>query len=161
MVFPLEILVPVSLITALYSTLTSFGIILAFMPFVFGGIPITMLYIPVILAPLCIMLLGIGWFLSSLGTYIRDVSQIIAPIIMALLFLAPIFFPSTALPIWMRPWIKLNPITVPVEQMHNIMIYGRSPDFLALGIYTIVACAVAVLGYFWFQKTRKGFADVL
>ena len=37
----------------------------------------------------------------------------------------------------------------------------RLPDWAGRGIYTFVATVIAWAGYAWFQKTRKGFADVL
>jgi lipopolysaccharide transport system permease protein len=41
------------------------------------------------------------------------------------------------------------------------VILGRMPEWTGLGIYTLAATAVAWAGFAWFQKTRKGFADVL
>ena len=43
----------------------------------------------------------------------------------------------------------------------EVLIWGRLPNWTGLGIYTLAATAVAWAGYAWFQKTRKGFADVL
>ena len=42
-----------------------------------------------------------------------------------------------------------------------VLIWGRVPDWTGLGTYTVVAMAITWAGYAWFQKTRKGFADVL
>ena len=39
--------------------------------------------------------------------------------------------------------------------------FGRWPDWGALAVYTVVALGVAAAGYWWFQKSRKGFADVI
>jgi lipopolysaccharide transport system permease protein len=54
-----------------------------------------------------------------------------------------------------------NPITIPVEQTRNVLIWSRPPDFVLLGAYTLVSLTVAVVGFAMFQKLRRGFADVL
>ena len=54
-----------------------------------------------------------------------------------------------------------NPITFIIEQSREVLIWGHSPNWTGLGIYTVTATLVAWCGYAWFQKTRKGFADVL
>lgn len=160
-IFPLEVLVPVSIGTSLFHSLISLLMLLPFIYLTFGSIPITALLLPVTLVPVLLMLAGIGWFLASIGVFVRDIGQFIGTIVTALLFLAPIFFPLTALPDWLQPWLSLNPLTVPVEQTREVLIFGRLPDFEALGIYTAIAFVILLAGYGWFQKTRKGFADVL
>lgn len=54
-----------------------------------------------------------------------------------------------------------NPLTFIIEQAREVLIWGHTPDWAGLGVYTLAAIAVAWTGYAWFQKTRKGFADVL
>ena len=79
----------------------------------------------------------------------------------AMMFLSPVFYPLSALPEGIRGWLFLNPTTFIIEQARALLIWGKSPDWVGLGVYTLVAVCVAWMGYFWFQKTRKGFADVL
>lgn len=160
-VFPLELLVPVTLGAALFHAAVSLLVLMPFVWFVFGGVPSTLAYLPAVVAPLCMMILGIGWFLASIGTFIRDVGQIVGTITTAMLFMSPVFFPLTALPDWIRPLLLFNPMTVPIEQMRRILIFGQAPETLPLAVYSVAALVVAVCGYVWFEKTRKGFADVL
>jgi len=160
-IFPLEILAPVALGSALFHAVVSFIVLLVVIPFVFDGIPVTALMLPLVLIPLSILVLGLSWFLASFGVYVRDVSQSLGTIVTACLFLSPVFYPITVLPEWAHFWIRLNPITIPVEQSRNVLIHGIVPDLSIMALYTVVALAFATLGYLWFQKTRKGFADVL
>jgi lipopolysaccharide transport system permease protein len=67
----------------------------------------------------------------------------------------------TALPEELRPWLMVNPLTFIIEQAREVLIWGRQPNWLGLAIYALAATVVAWAGYAWFQKTRKGFADVL
>lgn len=159
-VFPIEILPVVSVGVALFHAGVSLLVLLLFSAFIFG-LPATLPLVLVVFVPLVLLTLGLGWFLAAIGVYLRDIGQIIGPIMTALMFLSPIFFPRTALPDWLQPWMFLNPLTVPVEAFRDVVIFGRAPDWIALGIYTVVAAMIAVLGYLFFQKTRRGFADVL
>jgi lipopolysaccharide transport system permease protein len=89
------------------------------------------------------------------------VGQTVGIITTVMLFLAPIFYPITALPEEIRPWIMANPLTFIIEEARKVLILGRMPHWAGLGVYTFAATAVAWAGFAWFQKTRKGFADVL
>lgn len=160
-VFPLEILPLVAMGSALFNACLSLMVLLGFMLVVFGGIPPTALLLPIVLTPLVLVTLGLAWLLASLGVYLRDIGQILGPVTMALMFLTPIFYPATALPEWVRRWLFLNPLALTIEQARDVLIWGRLPDFAALLLYFIAALVVAGLGLVWFQKTRRGFADVL
>jgi lipopolysaccharide transport system permease protein len=160
-VFPLEILPVVALGSAVFHAAVSLVVLFVFMLVAMGYMPWTALLFPLVLAPFLLLILGLAWFLASLGTYVRDIGQLLGPLVTALMFLSPIFFPRSALPEWIRPWAVLNPVALPVEQAREVLIWGRMPDWTGLALYSIVALVVAGLGYAWFQKTRKGFADVL
>lgn len=160
-VFPLEILPFVTLLSGLFHALISLGVwLIAYM--IFFGIPHhTVLYLPLVLLPFCLFLMGLSWALASLGVFLRDVSQFIGVLTTALLFLSPIFYPVTAFPEDYRYILYINPLTPVVEQARDVLFWGKTPDFFMLGIYWMVTLGIAWLGFAWFQRTRKGFADVL
>lgn len=160
-VFPLQILPVVALGSALFHLLVGLVVLLVFITVIHGPPPPTAVLLPLVLAPLCLLTLGLAWFLASLGVFIRDINQVLAPIVTALMFLSPIFYSLDALPESVRRWVVFNPLALPVEQTRDVLIAGKFPNFAALGLYFVVAVGVAVLGYVWFQKTRKGFGDVL
>ncbi len=160
-VFPLHVLVPAALGTSLFHAGISLLILLPFQIYVFGGIPWTAAFVPIAILPYLAMALGLGWLLSSLGTYFRDIGQIMGPIVTAMLFLAPIFFPVTALPDWLQPWVALNPVSIPVESIRDLLIFGRIPPLQPLLAYMLVSLAICLGGFHWFEKTRKGFADII
>jgi lipopolysaccharide transport system permease protein len=160
-VFPLEILPVIAMGAALFHSIISLGVLLAAFALFNGYLHWTVVFIPLIVLPLVILTLGLAWMLASLGTFLRDVGQTIGIITMVLMFLAPVFYPVTAVPEEMRPWLTANPLTFIIEQAREVLIWGRVPNWTGLGIYTAVAMAIAWAGYIWFQKTRKGFADVL
>lgn len=160
-VFPLEILPVISMGAALFHTLISLCVLLAAFTIFNGHLHWTVVFTPLVFLPLIILTLGLAWMLASLGVFLRDVGQTIGLITTVMMFLAPVFYPITAIPEEFRPWILANPLTLMIEQAREVLIWGRLPDWRGLGIYTLVATVIAWAGYAWFQKTRKGFADVL
>ena len=160
-VFPLEILPAISLGAALFHFLISLSVLLVAILLINGGLMWTAVFFPLIIIPLLLALLGAGWILASIGVFVRDVGQITGMITTVLLFLSPVFYPISALPERLQFWIMLNPLTFMIEQSRAVIIFGKQPDWIGLGIYAAISLIVAWLGFWWFQKTRKGFADVL
>jgi len=160
-VFPLEILPWVGFGAALFHGGVSLGVwLIAYL--IFFGLPhATILYLPLILLPFGLFIMGLSWALASLGVYLRDVSQFIGVLTMVLMFLSPVFFPASALPEAYRSLLYINPLTPVIEQTRDVLFWGKAPDFAMLGSYLIATSIIAWLGFAWFQKTRKGFADVL
>lgn len=160
-VFPLEILPFVTLLSALFQALISLGVWLLAYGLFFGVPHATVLYLPLIVLPFLLFIMGLSWVLASLGVYLRDVSQIIGVITTVLLFLSPIFYPASALPEDYRHLLYLNPLTPVVEMTRDVLYWSKTPDLVALSIFWVATAVIAWLGFAWFQKTRKGFADVL
>lgn len=159
-IFPLEILPVVSLGAALFHCMVSLTILLVVIGFN-SGLHATSLLLPLMLLPFILLTLGISWILASAGVFIRDIGQTIGIFITVMSFLAPVFYPITALPEQYRPLLMLNPLTLVIEQARGALVFGAAPDWVALAKYTVVALCVFVGGFAWFQKTRRGFADVL
>ncbi|NDH69276.1 MAG: ABC transporter permease, partial [Gammaproteobacteria bacterium] len=127
----------------------------------FGMPQLTSLYLPLIIFPFLLFILGVSWALSSLGVFLRDISQFIGLLVMVLMFVSPIFYPANALPEEYRFILYLNPLTPAIEDIRSVLYWGEAPDFTKLAIYWLSTAVIAWLGFVWFQKTRKGFADVL
>ncbi len=160
-VFPLEILPWVAMGSALFHTLVSLAVWLIFYAIFFGAPHASALLLPVVFLPLVLFTVGLSWLLASLGVFLRDVAQVIGIITTTLMFLSPIFYPVSALPQKYQPWLLLNPLTPAIEQTRDVLVWGKAPDWSSYGIYLAAASGIAWLGFAWFQKTRKGFADVL
>ena len=160
-IFPLEVL-PVSVTVASAVGTVLFGVLLliAYMAMI-GLPPLTMLLLPVVVAPFFVMTLGIAWMLASIGVFIRDLKHIVNFILNAMLFLAPVFYPVDRVPESLRFLVYLNPLTVPIELGRRVTFDGLMPDWWTWGLYVLVSAAVSSIGYVWFMRTKRGFADVL
>jgi len=160
-VFPLEILPAVLVSTSLFQYCVSMVVVFVVILAAQGGISPWALLLPLIVAPLLLLMLGLTAALAALGLYLRDITQFIGTAVSALLFLSPVFYSRAGLPPLMAQVYLFNPITIPVEQARKVLIWGEAPDFGVLGIYMLVSLSVAIGGFALFQKLRRGFADVL
>lgn len=159
--FPLESLPWISLGAALFHSAISLLVLLVAQFVLTGAIHWTGVFIPVVIVPLLLFTMGVAWFLASLGVYVRDVAQMVGIFTSVLLFLSPVFYPISALPEKYRFFMMLNPLTYIIEEARQVLIYGEAPDWSKWLISTAIGVVAAVAGFWWFQKTRKGFADVL
>lgn len=160
-IFPLEILPLVNLGSALFHASISFSVLLGFLLLIEHPIHWTSIYLPIIVLPLLFLILGLSWFLASIGVFVRDIGQFIGLILTMLMFMSPIFYPASALPASVRDYLFLNPLTFIIEQTRTVILYGQSPNWIGLAAYYVIALLIAWAGMVWFEKTRKGFADVL
>lgn len=160
-VFPLEIMTVSSMLSTLCFYCFSLALTLIGVGVGYHTFHWTIVLLPVILLPLVVMSIGIGWFLASLAVFIRDIGNLVAIVVSQLLFfLTPIFYRAEDLKDW--AWIaKYNPLAVIIESARGVVLYGHLPDFSRLGIVLIISLLVLQLGYAWFMKSKRGFADVL
>jgi lipopolysaccharide transport system permease protein len=159
--FPLEILPVVAICAALFHALVGFFVFAVAFVLVNSYLQWTIVFLPLVILPLIVLTLGVAWGLASLGVFLRDAAQPIGLLMTVLLFASPVFYPITALPEYIRPWLMLNPLTFVIEQARAVLIIGKTPDWAGLVIYSLVSLVFSWIGYAWFQKTRKGFANVL
>lgn len=160
-VFPLHILPWVSLLAALFHVALNLLVLVLAAAWYQGGLGFEVLSLPLVVLCFVPVLLGIGWFLSALGVYVRDVGQATGLIISLLMFLSPIFYPASALPEKWQDFLFLNPLTLIIEQVRHVVIEGHWPDWGGLLLYGACGLAFAWLAARWFAITRRGFADVL
>ncbi len=160
-VFPLEILPLVSMGSALFHLMVGLLVWLLFYVVFFGMPHVTIITLPLVLLPLILLTMGLSWGLASLGVYLRDIGQVVSVITMAMMFLSPIFYPVSALPEQYQTYLHMNPLTPVIEQTRQVLFWGELKGVLIWCVYLFVSLILAWLGYAWFQKTRKGFSDVV
>jgi lipopolysaccharide transport system permease protein len=160
-IFPLEVLPPVAMASALFHAAVSLLVLLLAFPI--GGVAFrpTILLFPLVILPLVLLALGLSWVLAAMGVFIRDIGQVTAIFTLALMFLSPVFYPASALPREYRILLVLNPLTYIIDEARNVLIWGQLLDWPAWSAYTACSLVVAWAGFWWFQRTRRAFADVL
>ncbi len=160
-VFPLEILPVVAVGATLFHASVSLAVLLLGMLVTGAPLHPGIVLLPIIMAPLAIAVLGLSWILASLGVFLRDIQQTIGILSTVLMFLSPIFYPASALPASFQGLLALNPLTFVIEQARAVAFLDNPVNWIGWLLYLGCATLVAALGFSWFQRTRRGFADVV
>ena len=160
-VFPLETLPAAQAFAALGNQLCATIALLIAIVVIRQNLQLTMLWLPVLLIPQLLFALGAAWLIASLGVFLRDIAQGITLLLMAWMYLTPIIYPEAMVPDNLRRLIEVNPFTPLVRSYRRVFLEGLAPDWRGLAYFTLVALVVFVIGYWWFARTRKNFADVI
>jgi len=161
-VFPLEVLPVVVVISTIVHSLLSIGILLIGSLIFMHCVTPAVFLLPLAYVPLALGCVGLCYFLASLGMYVRDMAQAIGPVVSILSFLTPIFYPPSAKFLADYQWlVYLNPLTMVVQVFRRTVLPGPGFPWLGWSIITAVSIVMAIGGYLWFMKTKNGFADVL
>ena len=160
-VFPLEILPVAALVTSVLNAGISLAILIPANLIFNFTVSKTIFLFPLILVPLVAFTLGLAWFLASLGVFIRDIGQPVGVIVTMLFFLCGVFFPLSALPEQYQFLMRFNPLTMVLEESRKTLMWGQFPDWLWLVIASVVSFVIMQMGYAWFMRTKRAFADVI
>lgn len=160
-VFPLESLSWVTIGSVLFHNIVNLFVLLLVQLVINRTLPWTSILFPLVMFPLVLASLGISWFLSALGVYMRDIGQLTGVFTTVLMFVSAVFYPVSALPEEYQVWLKFNPLLLIIAESRKVLIFGDLPDWTLLIILTLVGFIMAFSGFWFFQKLRKGFADVI
>lgn len=160
-VFPLDILPWVAFGSALFHTAISLVVLLIAQLIAGQQIPWTAILFPFVLLPLVFATMGFAWLLASLGVFVRDIGQVTSMFTLILMFVSPVFYPLTSLPPRYQALLQVNPLTFIIEESRNTLIFGIVPNLLQWAAVLAGSLMIAWAGFAWFQKTRRGFADVV
>jgi lipopolysaccharide transport system permease protein len=160
-VFPLEVLPFVVLISALTNAMISLTIAALVNLALSGQLHPTALFIPILVLPYALFVVAVTMVIAAIGVYLRDLSQVVSLIIPISLFLSPVFYPIEAVPRAMQPLISMNPLTFAIEQARLILIKGDAPNLIGIAIYTMASMFALAVAHWSFQRLRRGFADVV
>jgi lipopolysaccharide transport system permease protein len=160
-IFPLEILPWVALLSALFNLAVGTAVLTPFYAVVFGAPPVTVLLLPVVLVPLVLVALGLSWFLASVGVFLRDIRQVVPIATQMLIFLSPVFYPLQAVPPPYDRLILANPLTTVLENSKAVLFWGSLPNWSTYLVSVAAGFLTMGAGYWWFLRTRKAFGDVV
>ncbi len=160
-VFPVDILPLPVIASALLHAGISLAVVVAGVLLTRGRVPWTVIFVPLLLVPLVVLTLGVCWVLAALGVFIRDLASLMSVLVQALFFLTPIVYPMSAVPSPLRLALWVNPLTAIVEDLRRTVLWGMTPNWIALAITTGASVLILWAGHAWFMALRDGFADVV
>nr|WP_242518318.1 ABC transporter permease [Halochromatium roseum] len=159
-VFPLPLL-GLSAVAAAGFQLLVGGLLLLVFASVLVGPQLSWLALPLVLLPFTLFLVALAWVLSSLSVYVRDVGQMMAMLTTLMMFLSGVFYPLETLPERWQWLFLLNPLARVIQDVRQLLFEGAWPDWHRLALFTLSGLLACLLAAAWFQRLRKGFADVL
>lgn len=160
-IFPLDILPWTIIGAALFHFLTGLIVLCGLQLTLTGQLNWTLAYLPLIILPFILILAGLSWMVAALGVFFRDITQLVGMLTAIMMFLSPVFYSIQSIPDQFRPYMLANPLTLVIEQSRRVLIYGTAPEWHTLAIILLVGIISAGLGLWLFNKTRRGFSDVL
>ena len=161
LIFPLETLPVNQVVSGFITELFALGVFLLALLVIRGSIPMTVVWLPVLIIPQLLFTLGVCWFLAALGAYLRDLGQIIGFVLTLWFFVTPICYPETNLPAASLVILGKNPMYVLVRGYRAIFLENHAPPAAATMKLWLVAMVVFLIGHGCFFKLRKTFADVI
>lgn len=160
-VFPLELLPMVLVGSSVFSALINLCLLTLLILVTKFAIPPTAIFLPVVILPFIVLVMGLVWGLAAIGVFFPDLGQIVNVFTSIMLFLSPVFFPLTSAPAIVQPFLMLNPLTFPIEETRNILLLAQQPNWGGVALYSAIAAMVAWLGLWAFQNSRSAFSDVI
>jgi lipopolysaccharide transport system permease protein len=160
-IFPLDLLDWVLVGSAMTRLMIGLALLIVATAVLQQRIPFELPLVLLLLAPFALLMIGVAWILSAVGTYIRDLAPLITAVSPVVMFVSPVFYPLERVPEAFRGLYLLNPLTFPLENSRQVLFFGESIPWLGYGMYWLAAIAVFYAGYFFFERARPGFADVV
>jgi len=159
--FPSEVLPIVTVTRGIISHLIGLAILVAIILVLGRHLAVSSLLVFVYLFFAAVFTVGLGWILSSVNVFLRDVNQVVGLALMGMFFFTPIFYSPTRVPGNFLVILKLNPMFHVVEAYRYLLLAGRVPDPTGLVYLAVASFATLGLGGLVFSRLKPDFAEVL
>jgi homopolymeric O-antigen transport system permease protein len=159
--FPREI-IPLAQVSSRAIDLAAAAALVALLMAYYGiGLTRWALLVPALLVLLVAFTVAVTLFTSAVNVFYRDVSPVVQIGLQLWLYVTPIAYPLSKVPLRWRGWIAANPLTGVIEGLRAAVVYGREPDWALLALSTVLT-AIALAGSFaLFKQLDRYFADVI
>jgi lipopolysaccharide transport system permease protein len=159
-VFPVAILPAAAFGGALLRFLVSIAIVVA-ATLLFGpGLTRAAWWFPVISLMLCLLGLGLSWFLAAVGVFLRDLGPFTQSFSILLMFMSGVFYSLKQIPAHFR-FLRFNPILIALECSRGALLWKIVPSAGEMIYLGAVSALVCIGGYALFRYLRPAFADVI
>ena len=117
--------------------------------------------VPLLLALLQLLALGIGLFMAALTVRFRDVQYVLPFLIQLLLYASPVAYGVAVVPDRLRRFYLLNPVAPLLDALRAALLGRGEIHWLAIGGSAVVTLALLVLGTLFFLHQDRQYADVI
>lgn len=138
----------------------AFIILIGLMAYYKIAVTWSIIMFPVLVLLTALLALAVGMWMSALNVKYRDIRYVLPFMIQLLMFATPIIYPASLVPAKWRWALTLNPLTGIIENSRAAL-FGRTFDWLALGISSSITLALLVFSAYTFRRMERSFADVI
>jgi lipopolysaccharide transport system permease protein len=160
-IFPSETLAWTAVLRSLTYAGISLAVLLVFALAINHTLPVTVLFLPFLVVPLTLLLLGFVWCLSALGAFTRDIAYLMITIVPLLMFATPVFYRLSDLPPAFQRLEYLNLMATTIEIARDILIDGVLPPLWLYAAFVVAALIVCRGGYAVFERYKGILVDVI
>jgi len=104
-----------------------------------------------------LLVIGIGFFLSAINVFVRDISAVLPNVLLLVLFFSPIFYPVSAFPPVLQKLAVLNPFYIISEMYRQPLLHGAIPPLWSIVYVSLVSLAVFLVGLQAFRRLKPYF----
>jgi len=122
---------------------------------------VVMLLLPVLVALMGLLSLGLGMIFSSLTTKYRDLTVLLGFGIQLAMYASPVIYPVSSVPERYRWLLEINPITPIIETLRYGFLGSGTFSGTALAYSALHALVVLLLGIMLFNRTQRHFTDTV
>jgi lipopolysaccharide transport system permease protein len=126
-----------------------------------GGVPLTWLLLPVVMLPMFMLILGLGYGFCAANVYLRDVKILVTVATLLGFYVTPVFYPPEQVPEKYQWVLDLNPVAVLLDLQRAVLVDGIVPDPTQLVLVFAFSGGVLSVGTAIYQRTSRNFVDEL
>lgn len=115
------------------------------------------LLLPFIFLMLFFFTTGIGFILSSISVFLRDILYIYGIVLTIWQYFTPIFWNINILPETLQTLFKFNPLYHFLNSTRMILLYNTCPSWISLLLCTLLGIVTLLFGSFIFKKSQDKF----
>jgi ABC-type polysaccharide/polyol phosphate export permease len=104
---------------------------------------------------------GVGFLVSALYVFFRDLPYFYELVVFVLWLSSPIFYPAAIVPAPIQPFLELNPFSPIIESIRQIALSGNLPNLSLIWGALLSGVIILALGWACFQWWRHQFMDLL
>ncbi len=160
-VFDLSLLPIASALAACLSLVLGLVFIVILTAATYGSVPLMYLLLPLLVVCQILAMAGVGYLLAAVGTFVRDVRDLVQLSGVLLIFLLPIVYLPSQVPAAFNPVLWLNPFTYMVYCYQDALYFGRFEHVWSWVAFPLGSVFAFVAGYRVFRRVRPFFANVL
>ena len=158
--FPRMIIPGAAVAAGLVDFAIAFVILVLLMIYYGVGITLNILMFPVMVLLTTLLALGTGMWLSALNVKYRDVRFALPFMVQLWMYLSPVIYPASFLPVKLRSLLLLNPMTGIIEGFRSALL-GRPFNWIALAVSTVITLILLIYSSYSFRRMEKSFADIV